>query len=130
MLLGCGRESYQFMYARPWQKVNEFYLDVVNGSRSLSQLFGKEVGFCKSYKVWIFTKLSLFMFLFQDSFLWYWLTKIDIVDHQKLSASSIWWATTLKDISKQLWQILVGWGIYVIPNVITQLCFLPKYLIW
>ncbi|KAK6131745.1 hypothetical protein DH2020_034542 [Rehmannia glutinosa] len=30
------------MYARPWQKVNDFYLDVVNGRRSLSELFAKE----------------------------------------------------------------------------------------
>ncbi|CAA0821488.1 Pseudouridine synthase family protein [Striga hermonthica] len=37
-----ARESYQFMYSRPWQKVNDFYLDVVNGCRSLSDLFGKE----------------------------------------------------------------------------------------
>ncbi|GER42038.1 unnamed protein product [Striga asiatica] len=37
-----ARESYQFMYSRPWQKVNDFYLDVVNGCRSVSDLFGKE----------------------------------------------------------------------------------------
>ncbi|KAI3443466.1 hypothetical protein Pfo_000131 [Paulownia fortunei] len=37
-----AKESYQFMYARPWQKVNDFYLDAVNGRRSLSELFGKE----------------------------------------------------------------------------------------
>ncbi|KAL8492699.1 hypothetical protein ACS0TY_024047 [Phlomoides rotata] len=37
-----AKESYQFMYSRPWEKVNEFYLDVVNGRQSLSQLFGKE----------------------------------------------------------------------------------------
>lgn len=37
-----ARESYEFMHARPWQKINEFYLDVVNGRLSLPQLFGKE----------------------------------------------------------------------------------------
>ncbi|KAL0374670.1 UNVERIFIED_CONTAM: tRNA pseudouridine synthase A [Sesamum radiatum] len=37
-----AKESYQFMYAKPWQKVTDFYLDVVNGRRSLSELFGKE----------------------------------------------------------------------------------------
>ncbi|XP_073052437.1 uncharacterized protein [Primulina eburnea] len=40
-----ARESYQFMYARPWQMVNDFYSDAVNGRRSLSELFGKQVGF-------------------------------------------------------------------------------------
>ncbi|KAL6575277.1 hypothetical protein OROMI_012562 [Orobanche minor] len=38
-----AKESYQFMHARPWQKVNEFYLDLVNGRRSLSEMFGKEL---------------------------------------------------------------------------------------
>ncbi|PIM99145.1 Pseudouridylate synthase [Handroanthus impetiginosus] len=38
-----AKESYQFMYARPWQKVNDFYLDMVNGHRSLSELFGNEI---------------------------------------------------------------------------------------
>ncbi|KAL6560109.1 hypothetical protein OROHE_006347 [Orobanche hederae] len=38
-----AKESYQFMHARPWQKVNDFYLDVVNGRRSLSEMFGKEL---------------------------------------------------------------------------------------
>ncbi|KAG8376329.1 hypothetical protein BUALT_Bualt09G0051900 [Buddleja alternifolia] len=37
-----AKESYQFMYARPWEKVNDFYSDMVNGCRSLSELFGKE----------------------------------------------------------------------------------------
>ncbi|KAL5543410.1 hypothetical protein UlMin_007194 [Ulmus minor] len=37
-----ARESYQFMYARPWQKVLDFYSNVVNGSSSLSDLFGAE----------------------------------------------------------------------------------------
>ncbi|KAK4414909.1 tRNA pseudouridine synthase A [Sesamum alatum] len=37
-----ARESYQFMYAKPWQKVTDFYLDVVTARRLLSELFGKE----------------------------------------------------------------------------------------
>ncbi|GFP79421.1 tRNA pseudouridine synthase a [Phtheirospermum japonicum] len=37
-----AKESYRFMHARPWQKVNDFYLDVVNGRRSLPKLFEKE----------------------------------------------------------------------------------------
>ncbi|KAK6147501.1 hypothetical protein DH2020_018413 [Rehmannia glutinosa] len=37
-----AKESYQFMHARPWQQVNDFYLDVVNGRQSLSELFAKE----------------------------------------------------------------------------------------
>ncbi|KAJ7973679.1 tRNA pseudouridine synthase [Quillaja saponaria] len=35
-----ARESYQFMYSRPWQQVNDFYLNAVNGSLSLLALFG------------------------------------------------------------------------------------------
>ncbi|KZV26812.1 hypothetical protein F511_06659 [Dorcoceras hygrometricum] len=37
-----ARESHQFMYARPWQMVNDFYSDAVNGRRSTSELFGKQ----------------------------------------------------------------------------------------
>lgn len=37
-----ARESYQFMYARPWQHVVEFYSDIVNGRLLLSDLFGTE----------------------------------------------------------------------------------------
>ncbi|XP_011094040.2 uncharacterized protein LOC105173848 isoform X1 [Sesamum indicum] len=37
-----AKESYQFMYGKPWQKVTDLYLDVVNGRLSLSELFGKE----------------------------------------------------------------------------------------
>ncbi|KAL3642845.1 hypothetical protein CASFOL_013660 [Castilleja foliolosa] len=37
-----AKESYQFMHTKPWQKVNDFYLDVVNGRRSLPELFEKE----------------------------------------------------------------------------------------
>ncbi|KAL8040070.1 hypothetical protein ABFX02_10G076200 [Erythranthe guttata] len=37
-----AKESYQFMYEKPWQKVNDFYLDVVNGRRSMSELFERE----------------------------------------------------------------------------------------
>ncbi|KAL6521290.1 hypothetical protein OROGR_017859 [Orobanche gracilis] len=51
-----AKESYEFMHSRPWQKVNDFYLDVVNGRRSLSEMFGKEVGvFVKLGKVEIMT---------------------------------------------------------------------------
>ncbi|KAF3962795.1 hypothetical protein CMV_012742 [Castanea mollissima] len=35
-----ARESYEFMEARPWQEVNEFYSNAVNGQSSLSALFG------------------------------------------------------------------------------------------
>ncbi|KAJ0093322.1 hypothetical protein Patl1_26514 [Pistacia atlantica] len=37
-----ARESYDFMYARPWQHVVDFYSDMVNGRLSLSDLFGTE----------------------------------------------------------------------------------------
>ncbi|XP_057486480.1 uncharacterized protein LOC130772578 isoform X1 [Actinidia eriantha] len=37
-----ARESYQFMYARPWQHVLDFYSTVVNDNMSLSALFGTE----------------------------------------------------------------------------------------
>lgn len=37
-----ARESYQFMYARPWQQVLDFYSNVVNGRLSLSGLFVTE----------------------------------------------------------------------------------------
>ncbi|XP_039043450.1 uncharacterized protein LOC120182590 [Hibiscus syriacus] len=35
-----ARESFQFMYERPWQDVRRFYSDVVNGCLTLSTLFG------------------------------------------------------------------------------------------
>ncbi|CAA3009277.1 tRNA pseudouridine synthase A [Olea europaea subsp. europaea] len=37
-----AKECYQFMSARPWQKVNDFYSYMVKGCISLSELFGKE----------------------------------------------------------------------------------------
>nr|XP_016515978.1 PREDICTED: tRNA pseudouridine synthase A-like [Nicotiana tabacum] len=37
-----AKECYQFMYARPWHKVVDFYADMVKGHTSLSGLFGKE----------------------------------------------------------------------------------------
>ncbi|KAL2533352.1 Pseudouridine synthase family protein [Abeliophyllum distichum] len=37
------KECYQFMNARPWQQVNDFYLDMVKGRTSLSDLFRKEI---------------------------------------------------------------------------------------
>ncbi|KAL8235148.1 hypothetical protein R6Q59_021248 [Mikania micrantha] len=35
-----SRESYVFMYARPWDKVVDLYSNVVNGKTTLHQLFG------------------------------------------------------------------------------------------
>lgn len=35
-----ARESYEFMHARPWQRVLDFYSNIVNGHMSLSTLFG------------------------------------------------------------------------------------------
>jgi len=32
------------MYARPWQRVNDFYFDIVRANLSLSLLFGPQVG--------------------------------------------------------------------------------------
>ncbi|XP_027342025.1 uncharacterized protein LOC113854902 [Abrus precatorius] len=37
-----ARESFQFMYARPWQRVNDFYLNIVRGNLSLQLLFEPE----------------------------------------------------------------------------------------
>ncbi|XP_062160244.1 uncharacterized protein LOC133867481 [Alnus glutinosa] len=37
-----ARESYEFMYERPWQEVLDFYSTAVNGCTSLSALFGIE----------------------------------------------------------------------------------------
>ncbi|KAL2342630.1 hypothetical protein Fmac_003915 [Flemingia macrophylla] len=37
-----ARESFQFMYARPWLRVNDFYFNIVRGNLSLPLLFGKE----------------------------------------------------------------------------------------
>lgn len=34
-----ARESFEFMYARPWQRVNDFYLNTVRGNFSLPLLF-------------------------------------------------------------------------------------------
>lgn len=39
-----AKESFDFMYARPWQHVVDFYSDMVNDRLSLSDLFGTEVG--------------------------------------------------------------------------------------
>ncbi|KAJ4824091.1 hypothetical protein Tsubulata_016442 [Turnera subulata] len=35
-----ARESFQFMYGRPWQEVVNFYFNLVNGGCSLMDLFG------------------------------------------------------------------------------------------
>ncbi|KAK7399054.1 hypothetical protein VNO78_10229 [Psophocarpus tetragonolobus] len=37
-----ARESFQFMYARPWQRVNDFYFNIVRGNLSLPLLFGAQ----------------------------------------------------------------------------------------
>ncbi|GAB2276129.1 hypothetical protein Dimus_010868 [Dionaea muscipula] len=37
-----ARESHQYMYARPWGRVNDFYWDLVNRRSSLSDLFAIE----------------------------------------------------------------------------------------
>ncbi|MED6157625.1 hypothetical protein PIB30_024939 [Stylosanthes scabra] len=37
-----ARESFQFMYARPWKPVNDFYLNIVRGTHSFSLLFGPQ----------------------------------------------------------------------------------------
>lgn len=37
-----ARESYEFMHARPWQEVNDFYSNAVNGRSSLFALCGIE----------------------------------------------------------------------------------------
>uniref|UniRef100_A0A2P2K145 tRNA pseudouridine synthase n=1 Tax=Rhizophora mucronata TaxID=61149 RepID=A0A2P2K145_RHIMU len=39
-----ARESFRFMYDRPWQEVNNFYSNMVNGHSSLFDLFSDEVG--------------------------------------------------------------------------------------
>nr|XP_027072367.1 uncharacterized protein LOC113697102 isoform X1 [Coffea arabica] len=38
-----SKECYQYMSARPWQKVNDFYAEMVQGRVSLSDLFRKEL---------------------------------------------------------------------------------------
>ncbi|KAG5030081.1 hypothetical protein JHK87_013595 [Glycine soja] len=35
-------ESFQFMYARPWQRVDDFYLNIVRANLSLPLLFGAQ----------------------------------------------------------------------------------------
>ncbi|KAF9662998.1 hypothetical protein SADUNF_Sadunf18G0112600 [Salix dunnii] len=37
-----ARESFEFMYARPWQEVVDFYFKSVNGRLSLLELFGTQ----------------------------------------------------------------------------------------
>lgn len=37
-----ARECYQFMYSKPWQRVLDFYSNVVNGNLTLAALFGSE----------------------------------------------------------------------------------------
>lgn len=38
-----ARESFQFMYERPWQPVNDFYFNIVRGTLSLPVLFPSQV---------------------------------------------------------------------------------------
>ncbi|XP_050220213.1 uncharacterized protein LOC126670505 [Mercurialis annua] len=40
-----ARESFQFMYARPWHQVSDFYSNLVNGRLSLSHLFQSQIDF-------------------------------------------------------------------------------------
>ncbi|KAL8170962.1 hypothetical protein V2J09_022766 [Rumex salicifolius] len=35
-----AKECFDYMYARPWDRVNQFYSELVNGRSSLSRLFG------------------------------------------------------------------------------------------
>nr|TKS00783.1 hypothetical protein D5086_0000179270 [Populus alba] len=37
-----ARESFEFMHARPWQEVVDFYSKSVNGQLSLLELFGTQ----------------------------------------------------------------------------------------
>lgn len=40
-----GRESYEYMYARPWSRVVDFYAELVRtgaGAAGLAKLFGKD----------------------------------------------------------------------------------------
>jgi hypothetical protein len=42
---GLDRESYEYMYARPWSRVVDFYADLVragSGAAGLAKLFGKD----------------------------------------------------------------------------------------
>ena len=42
---GFGRESYEYMYARPWSWVVDFYAELVRagaGAAGLAKLFGKD----------------------------------------------------------------------------------------
>jgi hypothetical protein len=42
---GLDRESYEYMYARPWSRVVDFYADLVRagaGAAGLAKLFGKD----------------------------------------------------------------------------------------
>jgi hypothetical protein len=43
------RESFEFMYARPWQRVNDFYLNTVRGNFSLPLLFQSQVESLTNY---------------------------------------------------------------------------------
>lgn len=38
-----ARESFEFMNARPWQRVNDFYLNSVRGNLSFPLIFGTQV---------------------------------------------------------------------------------------
>jgi hypothetical protein len=43
------RESFEFMYARPWQRVNDFYLNTVRDNFSLPLLFQSQVETLTNY---------------------------------------------------------------------------------
>ena len=53
------------MEARPWQEVNEFYSNAVNGHSSLSALFGIQVClFVFLFFLYYFHNLHLYLYLF------------------------------------------------------------------
>lgn len=53
-VIDVGRECYQFMSARPWQKIGAFYTEMVKGQSNLAGLFQKEVRVKKKNKVLVF----------------------------------------------------------------------------
>lgn len=45
LVAGLGRESYEYMYARPWSRVVDFYAELVRagaGAAGLAKLFAKD----------------------------------------------------------------------------------------
>jgi hypothetical protein len=53
LLFRLGRESYEYMYAKPWSRVVDFYAMLVRtgaGAAGLADLFGKDEVRGKLYK--------------------------------------------------------------------------------